>query len=228
VFLDFDGTLSEIVARPELARPAPRTLEVLNSLRDRVQLVAVVSGRPATDLRALIPVPGVQLVGLYGMAEDEGRERIEAVLGAVEAAAAMVPGAWVEDKGASLTVHYRGATDPMRAHALLAPALQQIVDRNRLTLLEGKMVVEVASGPVPGKGAVLKALAGDHRLKGVLYAGDDRPDLDAFAALDQLAAEGRSTVKVAVRTEETPEEVLAAADVVVQRPAGLLELLSEI
>jgi trehalose 6-phosphate phosphatase len=64
-----------------------------------------------------------------------------------------------------------------------------------------------------------------HALAGCLYAGDDLPDLDAFAALDRMAGE-RVTVKVAVRTEETPGELIAAADVVVDRPAGLLRLLS--
>jgi trehalose 6-phosphate phosphatase len=65
-------------------------------------------------------------------------------------------------------------------------------------------------------------------LEGCLFAGDDLPDLDAFEALDRLSSAGVATVKVAVRTEETPADLLAAADVAVERPAGLLKLLSRL
>jgi trehalose 6-phosphate phosphatase len=213
------------VARPELARPVPGALEVLAALRDRVELVAVVSGRPSAQLARLIPVPGISFVGLYGMNEEEGRDRIEAAAGAIEALAASVSGAWVEDKGVSLTIHYRAAEDPGRAEAVLRPAVRRLAHRYGLTVFEGKMVVEVAAGRVPGKGAVTERLARERGLAGCLYAGDDLPDLEAFSAIEALAAEGVSTVKVAVRTEETPEELLAAADLIVERPAGLLELL---
>jgi hypothetical protein len=69
--------------------------------------------------------------------------------------------------------------------------------------------------PVPGTAIVLSRLAG-------------RADLQAFAALDQLRAEGVRTVKVAVRSAETPEELVSNADIVVERPAGLVELLSDL
>jgi trehalose 6-phosphate phosphatase len=65
-------------------------------------------------------------------------------------------------------------------------------------------------------------------LEAALYAGDDHADLDAFAALDRLALEGVVTVKVGVGSDETPPELLAAADVVVDGPAGLLALLAEL
>jgi trehalose 6-phosphate phosphatase len=176
----------------------------------------------------LIEVQDVEIVGLYGLPEGEGRDRILAAAGEVERAAALVPGAWVEDKGVSLAVHYRAASDPVRAEAILLPALADVARGNGLTVFEGKMVVEVASGTVPGKGAVVKALVHDHALAGCLFAGDDRPDLDAFAALDEAAAEGLATTKVAVRSAETPEELLSAADVVVEGPTGLVQLLSEL
>jgi trehalose 6-phosphate phosphatase len=191
-------------------------------------MVAIITGRPARQLRELINVEGVTIVGLYGLPEDQDRDRILAAIGDVEGAAALVPGAWVEDKGASLAVHYRAADDPVRAEAVLKPALDGIAKRNGLSLFEGKMVVEVAAGSVPGKGAVVKALVLERRLDGCLYAGDDRPDLDAFAALDELAAAGLATVKVAVRSAETPEELLSAADVVVESPAALVQFLSKL
>lgn len=228
MFLDFDGTLAEIVARPELARLAPGAREVLAELRSRVDVLAIISGRPAEAVQERVPVPGLTIVGLYGLPADRGREQILASLEDVERAAAMIPGAWVEDKGVSLSVHYRAADDPSLARDVLLPGLSGIAARRGLSLLEGKMVIEVAAGEVPGKGAAVKSLALHHPLDGYLYAGDDRPDLDAFAALDELAQGGACTVKVAVRSEETPDELLSAADVVVDRPEGLVHLLSGI
>jgi trehalose 6-phosphate phosphatase len=228
VFLDFDGTLSEIVARPDLARPVEGTEEVLARLSERMEVVAVISGRPASRLRELIDVPGVTIVGMYGLAESQGRERILAAVADVERAAALVPGAWVEDKGPSLAVHYRAASDPSEAESVLAPAVDEVAKRFGLSLLRGKMVVEVAAGPAPGKGAVIERVCAESRLEGCLFAGDDLPDLDAFEALDRLSSAGVATVKVAVRTEETPADLLAAADVAVERPAGLLKLLSRL
>jgi trehalose-phosphatase len=217
------------VARPDLARLVDGALEVLSALVQRVPLVAVISGRPGAQVRQLVPVPGVTIVGLYGLNEDEdGRGRVLAVRDEVERAAGQVPGAWVEDKGASLTVHYRGAGDPVRAKERLVPALEDIARRNGLSVFRGKRVVEVAAGEVPGKGAVVTELAQTGGLDGCLYAGDDWADLPAFGALDELHAAGLDTFKVAVRSEETPEELVAAADVVVERPAGLVRLLAQL
>jgi trehalose 6-phosphate phosphatase len=192
-------------------------------------VVAVISGRPNETLRRLLPVDGVVLVGLYGVIEDQAlRGKILAVRGSVEAAIANVNGAWIEDKGVSLSVHYRAASDPATAEALLVPGLERLADQFELSVVRGKMVIEVAAGAMPGKGAVVERLVTDHALAGCLYAGDDQPDLDAFSALDRLTTAGKATVKVAVRTEETPEELLDRADLVVDRPAGLVALLSRI
>jgi trehalose 6-phosphate phosphatase len=160
IFLDFDGTLSEIVPRPELAEP--------------------------------------------------------------------LPGAWVEDKGGSLAVHYRAAPDQSAAERLLRPALEAIAAGRSLIVLPGKMVLELAPADTPGKGALITREVGSRRLDGVLFAGDDRADLPAFSALDDLRGEAIATVKVAVRSEETPRELLDQADLVVERPRGLLELLTRL
>jgi trehalose 6-phosphate phosphatase len=229
IFLDFDGTLAEIVARPDQARLVAGAAEVLPRLVERVQIVAVISGRPGAQVRELVSVGGVRIVGLYGLSEDEeGRQSVLGARTEVERAAKRVSGAWVEDKGASLTVHYRAAPDPSGAQALLVPALQDIAGRHNMSLFLGKKVVEVAGGDIPGKGAVVTALVREGSLDGCLYAGDDWPDFEAFRALDTLRAAGMDTLKVAVRSEETPEELLAAADVVVERPAGVVRLLAQL
>jgi trehalose 6-phosphate phosphatase len=59
----------------------------------------------------------------------------------------------------------------------------------------------------------------------VVVAGDDLGDLPAFAAAAQLAAAGGEALRVAVRSAEAPPALLAAADLVVDGPPGLLDLL---
>jgi len=224
---DFDGTLSEIVARPEMARAVPGAAGALSRLAEANPLVAVVSGRPTGQLRELIGVPGVTLVGMYGLPES-GPERVQldAARKDIARAVELVPGAWLEDKGPSLAVHYRAARDPAEAHRALLPALRGVAAGHGLSLLPGKMVLELAAGKVPGKGAVVRELVLSAAVSGCLYAGDDVADLDAFGALDGL--EPVASVKVAVRSEETPERLIAAADLVVERPSGLVKLLSEL
>lgn len=226
---DFDGTLSEIVARPELARPIPGVPEALAGLAGENPLVAVVSGRPGYQVRELIGVPEVTVVGLYGLPEEgPGRRLLDDARSDIQRAAGLVPGGWVEDKGASVAVHYRGTEDPSAAARTLSRALRQVADAHGLSVLPGKMVLELTGDEVPGKGAVVRELIEASSVDACLYAGDDLADLDAFAVLERLGGAGVPTVKVAVRSEETPEDLLSRADVVVERPAGLVRLLSEL
>lgn len=227
VFLDLDGTLCEIVAHPDLARLAPGAREAIASLVARYGVVAVVTGRRAEEAGGLLGVPGVRIEGLYGM-EDEPLPPDAAVAARAREAASVVPEAWVEDKGATISVHYRGAPDPASARAALAEALAAVAVGAGMTLVEGKMVLELAPTDRPMKGGVVERIVGELGLEGALFAGDDVADLEAFAALDRLAAGGLSTVKVAVRGPETPDGLMAAADIVVDGPGGLVELLLEL
>ncbi|HEY7401698.1 MAG TPA: trehalose-phosphatase [Actinomycetota bacterium] len=224
LLLDFDGTLAELVARPELAQPAPGAREALAALVSSYAVVAVITGRRAEEVAALLGVDGLRYEGLYGM-QDAAPELALALLPRVEAAAAAEPAAWVEDKGASLAVHYRQAEDPQVARSRLIAALAPVAASAGLELVEGKRVVELVPPGRPRKGETVERLAGELALGAVLYAGDDLADADAFDAMDRLHARGVATVKVAVRGDETPSELLDAADLVVEGPAGLVDLL---
>jgi trehalose 6-phosphate phosphatase len=189
--LDFDGSLSEIVARPELARPAEGAREVLGALAERYRLVGIVTGRRSEEVAALLDVPHLRYFGLYGLdSENEAPELVAAVAPLVRSASSVVPAAWVEDKGSSIAVHYRQAPDPKEARAALLVALQPVATDGGLRLIEGKMVLELVPPDRPLKGGAVERLAGGHALQAVLYAGDDHADLDAFAALDRLARAG--------------------------------------
>jgi trehalose 6-phosphate phosphatase len=229
ILLDFDGTLSDIVASPELARPRPKVPDILLALAAAYRLVGVISGRRGEEVRALLRVDGVRVFGLYGL-EGGGATgaSVQRARREVEIAAREVPGSRLEDKGASLAVHYRGAPNPSRTAAELARRLRSVAERFGLKVLPGKMVLEIAPGETPGKGMVVRREARAAALDRCLYAGDDQADLDAFTALDELERDGLETLKIAVASEETPRELLEAADVVVERPDGLIRLLERL
>jgi trehalose 6-phosphate phosphatase len=225
VLLDFDGSLSAIVSHPDEARPTAGVREALSALVSRYRLVAIVSGRPTGDLRERVAVPGVRYVGLYGMEEEASQGSVLADASDVRSATAVVPEAWVEEKGVSLAVHYRGAPDPGRARLALAAALEPIAAQAGLELVEGKMVLELVPAGRPMKGGAVERIVAEDSLAGVLFAGDDVADLDAFAALDRLEDAGVHAIKVAVRGPETPPALIDAADLDVEGPEGLVELL---
>jgi trehalose-phosphatase len=93
-------------------------------------------------------------------------------------------GAWIEDKGATLAVHYRQAPDPVHARAVLEERGVPLVAEHGLESRFGRMVMEVRP-PVPiDKGAAVRRLLRGRRIERSLYAGDDRTDIDAFRVVD--------------------------------------------
>ena len=199
-------------------------MDVLGALAGRYRVVAIVTGRRSKEVAALLPVPRLKILGVYGL-EGAEPELPDDLLRGVEAAAATVPGARVEPKGVSIAVHYRQAPDPDAARAALLEALRAVATEAGLELVEGKMVLELSPPDRPMKGGAIERAAERSGLEAVLYAGDDIADLDAFAGLDRLAVRGIQAIRVAVRGAETPAALVAAADEVVEGPSGLLELL---
>ncbi len=226
VLLDFDGTLGPIVSRPELAKLQPGAAGAIERLVSRVAVVAIVSGRPGKELAELVRIPGVQLVGLYG-----GEQRIPAevpvsFVGRVEAIARSIEGTWVERKGPALAIHYRASPDPDATGRTLERTIAPIAQREGFDALPGKRVLDLVPTGSARKGDAVRRIAG--KAAAVLYAGDDLQDLPAFEALDAFEAEGTPVVRVGVRGTETPLELVEASDIVVEGPAGLVDLLDEL
>jgi trehalose 6-phosphate phosphatase len=129
----------------------------------------------------------------------------------------------VESKGLSLTLHYREA--PGLEREVRAWARQQAA-RSGLKLRNARRSVELHPPIDTDKGTAVRSLVAD--LSAACFLGDDVGDLPAFDALDELTAAGRSTVKVAVRSDEAPPEMLARADLVVDGPEGASALLARL
>jgi len=232
LFLDFDGTLAPIVDGPADARPLPDVPDLLVALGRRFGLVAVVSGRPVRFLADVLGRPaGVRLAGLYGM-EQIGPDGVLAadgpaepwrpvVAGVTARAAASVPdGAEVEPKGLTVTLHWRRR--PSAEDWALRLAAREVAATG-LVAQPGRMSVELRPPVDADKGTVVRTLAAG--FDAAACFGDDLGDLPAFRALGDLAAAGMSVVRVAVTDAESPPEVAAAADVVVDGPAGAGRLL---
>jgi trehalose 6-phosphate phosphatase len=222
ILLDFDGTLTPIVSRPDEVIPEPAATEVLRSLAERFGVVAVISGRPTEDLERFVGVDGVRYEGLYGLPPGG---RADALVSPMSEMAKTVSGAWVETKGSTVALHYRAADDIVAARSMLASTLEALAERSGYDVIEGKMVFELVPKGDPRKGGSVERLVRAADLTAALYAGDDLPDLEAFAALDALAREGLHAVKIAVGGPEMPEGLRIAADLVLDDPSELIALL---
>jgi trehalose 6-phosphate phosphatase len=216
ILLDVDGTLAPIVPRPEQARVPAETQAEVERLASRYALVACVSGRPGDDARRLVGVEGVVYVGLHGLELEAEAERHR---NAIHRFAERVD--WpVEDKGLTVSFHYRGVEDEDRARA----ELERVGERARAAGFHarfGRKVLEILPPVEAHKGTAVRHLLERAKVDRALYAGDDRTDLDAFGALEGLEL----GVRVAVASEEGPQELREAADVVVGSPAELRDLL---
>jgi trehalose 6-phosphate phosphatase len=235
VLTDYDGTLAPIVDDPELAKPFREVPEILARLSDRFAVVGVVSGRPAEFLATTLGGAGgtVHLVGVYGAEWVENGQvrrvpQLDAWAGTLRdlvqtARAEAPPSLGIEDKGVSVTLHWRKA--PATAEWANSFA-HQWARRTGMVVRPGRMAVELAPPLGLDKGTVVERLA--EGCKAVCFLGDDVGDLDAFAALDRLAAKGARTVRVAVADRESPPELAELADVVVSGPAEVVVLLERL
>jgi trehalose 6-phosphate phosphatase len=226
IFLDVDGTLAPIVERAEDARVPDATKRALEALVPRYGCVACVSGRAAADARRLVDVDGITYAGSHGAelllpGEDQAevapafaewaprvREFVESRdLGDLR----------VEQKGAIVALHWRGASEgaEQRARKIAGEAGDFITHWGR-KVLEIRPPVEV------NKGQAVTELIRRHDLRAALFAGDDATDLDAFDALDTLPA----AVRVGVRSDEGPAAIVDRADLVVDGPEGMADVLA--
>jgi trehalose 6-phosphate phosphatase len=237
VLFDIDGTLAPIVRHASDATVPEPTRMRLIELAKRYGTVACVSGRSAAVARQMVAIGSIAYVGNHGSevlrpgcaqatvdpAVASWAARVRAFADRADTPALGQLRVRREDKGAIVAFHWRGAPDE-RAAEIAVAALELAAQDAGLEIHRGRKVLEIRP-PVPiDKGSgIRRLLAGDPPLA-ALYVGDDRTDVDAFAGLRAVVgADG--AVCVGVRSEETPEELLAAADAIVDGPPGVLALL---
>ncbi len=230
IFSDFDGTLARIVDDPADAQAVDGAPEVLAGLAKEYKRVGVISGRPAAFLKSRLDANALFLSGLYGMetvrdgvvvATDEAAAWRPVVAGLAERASRELGrGLHVEDKGLSVTIHYRRALDQADAARTYA---EEAARSTGLTLHEARLSFELAPPVASSKGTVLADVG--RGLGATCFIGDDSGDLSAFDTLDDLGAAGVTIFRVGVDSPEAPPELLRRADLVVEGPEAVVSLL---
>lgn len=240
-FLDYDGTLTPIVDRPDLARLAPEMRETLARLA-QVCTVAVVSGRGLEDVRRLVAAPeliyagshGFEIAGPEGLSirSEKGTEYLPALdemEARLQARLQPVRGALVERKRFSIAVHYRlvDPDDQPQIEAAVKAALQAHPGFRKGL---GKKVYEIQPDIDWHKGRavrwLIEALELDLAATLPIYIGDDVTDEDAFRALadDGLGilvrdGSGETQETAAAYALDSPGEVRAFFDRILERLA---------
>ncbi len=241
ICVDFDGTLAPIVDDPSQARPLEGVPELLASLAGRYGRVCVVSGRPASFLLAMLgtdcAASGVFIAGLYGLewVEESGEirrspqalqweEAIEAVTArAVKEAPC---GVEIEPKGLSVTLHWRRAQRLEEARRWAEDFASDALAMPGLEAQPGRMSIELRPRIGGDKGTVVEGVA--RGMTAAVFLGDDMGDLPAFVALERLAGAGLAVLKVAVSSLESPSQLLARADLIVEGPDQAMRLLESL
>jgi len=233
---DLDGTLSPIVQRPEDAQITPRNRALLEELHQTLALVAIVSGRAADDARARAGMLDIVYVGNHGLERwEDGHINVDPAVGpyrpalerAFTAAQQMLlEGMTIEDKGATLSIHYRRARDPKAAAEHFRPHVKALADEQGLRSFEGRMVFELRPPVEIDKGTSLTSLIQEYGLNGALFLGDDVTDTHAMIAARRLRASGVCfAVSGGVTGPETPHSVLEQSDFTVDGIQGVEALL---
>jgi trehalose-phosphatase len=233
IFCDYDGTLTPIVARPELAHLDPTTRAVLERLADRC-VVAVISGRDVTDVMSMMGTDKVWYAGSHGFdlrgpggvreERDEGLQSLDQLAdsaGALQQSLLDISGAWVERKRFAVAIHFRQVEDDQLGD------VEAAVDRARdahplLRKTNGKRIFELRPDVEWDKGRALwwvferVGLRADRTVP--IYLGDDVTDEDAFRAL------GDRGLGIVVDDGDRPTH----ADYRLESPAEVREFLVEL
>ncbi|MDO8377649.1 trehalose-phosphatase [Phenylobacterium sp.] len=198
LFLDLDGTLAPIAARPQDVTPDPRRTSILEALLGALDgRLAVVSGRTLADVdrilegrvRAVAAVHGLVRRDADGeIARTTPHPALPQALADLRRFADSRPGLLVEDKQVSATLHYRGAPD--QATAARAEA-SRIAAATGLALQPGDMVWELRT-PGATKGDSVVAFLTQSPFAGAtpVFVGDDLTDEDGFTAARALGGFG--------------------------------------
>lgn len=204
LFLDYDGTLSPIVRTPDQTVLPSRTKDLLRRLSLLPGCkIAVISGRAIKDLRRKVGIKGIIYVGNHGLELEGQKIKFRAFVSAayktilkrikyeLQKRLAGIKGVLIEDKGLSLSIHYRlvDTRHLPRLKTIFDETTLNFATGNKIKVREGKKVLEIRPAIEWDKGKIVLWLLSRHifvaNAKNILpvYMGDDLTDEDAFKAL---------------------------------------------
>ena len=234
--LDFDGVLSPIVEDPATSAMPDRVAAILTRLARVLGLLAVISGRPAEFLEDRVRVPGVSLLGSYGI--EQFRDGVRQMdpeagkwLGQVHKAGRVLrdllarsPGIRVEEKSVSVAVHWRQAPDQAAAAAEVRRVTARLAAETGLSLEPGKLVEELRPPISMNKGSAISVLLAATKPAVAVYVGDDVGDIPALRAVREMGG----YAVVVDHGPETDPRLLELADEVYAGTGGFADWLSKL
>lgn len=241
MLVDIDGTISPIVENAADARVPETTRQLLIAISRRYGVLAAVSGRRASEARAMVSIGSATYIGSHGaellkagwteaVLDPDVREwiaRIDAFRRESDTTELRRRRVRIEDKGTIVAFHWRGAGDEEAAKAAVDVLATQ-AEASGLEVHWGRKVMEARPPVRIDKGAGVTNLLTQAGIESALYAGDDVTDLDAFRALRDMTASGvlKHAVCVGVSSEDGPAAIEEEADLVVDGTDGMRELLA--
>lgn len=239
---DIDGTLSPIAPTPDQARLYPGVVPLLERAREHAH-VAIMTGRAIEDGAAMLNLEGLTYIGTHGLEWSEGlpwSHPVEIVpealdyykpskylLDLVEKQLSDLPGVIVQRKRVGGSIHYRLSPNPVQIRQKLLSLLEEPAQQVNMGLSEGKQIIELRM-PLPiHKGYALRQFAQRFSLHALVFAGDDRTDLDAILETARMRKEGITTLAIVVQHPDTLPELIQNADIRVQGVPGMIELFRE-
>lgn len=195
LFLDFDGTLVDIVERPEAVVVDPALPNILTQLQQRLNgAVAIISGRPVAFIDDRFMPHFYDVAGLHGLehriagelhlCDPDDHPQLRRMVGRLHEAVMGKAGVLIEDKGCSVAIHWRQA--PQEKDFALATA-QAAVEAlgGEYRLQHGKAVAEILPSAA-GKGKVIERFLHTSPYKGrkPIFVGDDLTDENGFKTVN--------------------------------------------
>jgi trehalose 6-phosphate phosphatase len=180
---DFDGTLTHIIKDPDQVR-LPHATERLLEKVTKCGPLAIVTGRSVGDLRKRFPISQAILIGNHG-AEENGRRGMQKFRKICQrwhfqlSRQDLPAGVRIEDKGFSLSLHYRGVAKPLSTKRGLEKICRSLDPVARM--IPGKAILSLLPPGAPNKGSALLKVMQKNRLEHLVYVGDDDTDEDVFA-----------------------------------------------
>jgi trehalose 6-phosphate phosphatase len=203
---DYDGTLTPITEKPELADLSENTRQLLQALtRQKHFTVSVISGRALADLRQMVGIDGIIYVGNHGLEiegpgvalvnplADEMKPVFRMINQALNKALASIKGVRVEDKGLTVSLHYRMVEESKSEEVknIFERVIASAGSQGKFRVTSGKKVYEVRPAVDWDKGEAIALLIDRYGMANTkqqllpIFLGDDQTDEDGFKVIEK-------------------------------------------
>jgi trehalose 6-phosphate phosphatase len=223
VITDIDGTISEIVPRPDEAEVDQEMRLILVEIQKRYKLLAFITGRPVESARKMVDIEDALYIGNHGMEYLQGNQIIldpeaanyQSQIRNIEEILKNkldMDGIILENKRTSLAIHYRLIKNQQKAKTTILKIIKTINLSPDLAVFTGRKIIEIKPKTVNNKGTIITEIVKKYDIKQLIYAGDDTTDQDAFKIISKLNKNSFTGISIVVLSDETPQKVAEDAD----------------